>query len=418
MGLCLHRTALALTMLSTAACAAPLAMPQRAGRDLTGRAVGVALYDRLKSTPGDMLVSPVSMLGAFGMVAHGARGETRSAIFDSLHLPDTPRFNTELGASLKQLDRASGDTMLSIANALWVQQDFTIRADFVQSADANFNAAVGKVDFRHGRAAAVDRINAWVAQRTNDRITEILAVDAVKPWTKLIVTNAVYFLATWNSPFRIGDTAPRPFYAGDGSVRFVPLMMQEARFRYLDMPALQVLDLPYKDRRLSMTVLLPKAQHGLAALETELGDNLTEWLSRVDATGSRLVRAYLPKVQMELDYDLKPALTAMGMGLAFSDRADFRGIADAPLTIDKVVQKTFLRIDEKGTEAAASTAVSIIPVSPRREPPIFRADHPFVFLIRDRVSGTLLFLGRVSTPVSPHGPASLGDVLRQQPPGL
>jgi serpin B len=374
---------------------------------ITGVALGTSLYDRLRAEPGDVLISPTSLLGALGVVASGARGTTRPALLRALQLRDAPDLDAQLGRRLTRLERSGGGTILRVANALWVQQDFAVRPEFIDTARQDYGASVDRVDFRNAGIAAAKRVNDWVSERTDGRITQIFSADAIKPCTRLIVTNAVYFLGDWHSPFPVRLTAPQPFYQSGGSTRTIPLMHQESRFAYLETDSFQAIDLPYKDVRLSMTILLPKARDALSALEAELDRGLPGWLTRLDEQEPRTVKTYLPKLQMELDYDLEPPLTAMGMGIAFTDQANLGGIAAEPLMIDKVVHKTFLRMDEKGTEAAAATGVSIIPASP---PPVpiatFRADHPFLFLIRDHETGMLLFLGRVAAPTAAPTAAS------------
>lgn len=399
--------------MSLAACAAstpqpadtavpPPSVQQSATGDISGRTLGTSLYGQLKSQPGDLLVSPMSILGAFGVVAAGAQGETRSAILDSLHLPGESNLDADLGGLLRTLQRSDDGATLTIANALWVQEGFALRPDFVRTVQADYGASADHVDFLQAPEAAVERINGWVTKRTGDRIKHLISRDAINDRTRLVVTNAVYFLGDWRSPFNASDTTEQPFHLGNGTTRPIPLMYQKAGFRYLDTDSFQALDLPYKDERLSMTVLLPKDRGGLPALEAQLGTGLSSWLSRLDATEARTVRTFLPKVQMELAYDLIPSLTAMGMGVAFTSAADFGGIADADLAIGHVIHKTFLRIDEKGTEAAAATGLTVeVQSAPVNPPPVFRADHPFLFLIRDRESGAILFLGRVAAPSRP-----------------
>lgn len=231
----------------------------------------------------------------------------------------------------------------------------------------------------------------------------LLSRDAINADTRLIVTNAVYFLGDWAVPFNGSNTSDQPFYMLGGETRPVPLMFQKSRFRYLETNDFQAIDLPYKNERLSMTVLLPKQRGALRSLEGQLTDaRLVEWLQRLDASDPQTVRLHLPKLQMAVDYDLGQPLMAMGMGLAFNQQADLSGIASADLRIAKVIHKTFLRIDEKGTEAAAATGISVeVTSAPIVQPPTFRADHPFVVVIRDHQTGAILFLGRVENPERP-----------------
>lgn len=380
------------------AAAPPASMPA----DLTGRALGVGLYDQLRSADDNVVISPVSLMGAFGVVSVGARGETRTAILNSLGLPHGETLNADLGGMLRALETADGSTTLSVANAVWVQQEFALNPAFVQTAGRDYGAQARAVDFQGSPRQAADQINAWVSEETHARIPELISASSINDATRLIVTNAVYFLGDWAQPFNASNTDEQPFHRAGGATTPIPLMYQRGRFRLLETDQLQAVDLPYEGERLSMTVLLPRERGGLPALEAHLSTQLQDWLARLDAEQPRSVRLYLPKIETALSYDLIPQLTALGMGVAFTGAADFRGVADAPLAIGQVVHKTFLRIDEKGTEAAAATGIGVeLTSAPVTPPPTFRADHPFLFLIRDRQTGAVLFLGRISRPEAP-----------------
>lgn len=372
--------------------------------DLTGRALGVRLYDQLRAADDNVVISPVSLMGAFGVVSSGARGETRTAILNSLGLPQADTLNADLGGLLRMLEVEDGATTLSVANAVWVQRDFSLNPAFVQTAERDYGAQARTVDFQRSPQQAADEINAWVSGETRARIPELITASSINDATRLIVTNAVYFLGDWLHPFNASSTSEETFRLVDGSTTPIPLMFQRGSFRLLETDQFQAIDLPYDNARLSMTVLLPRKPNGLRALEAGLDAGLQGWLTRLDAEQPRAVQLYLPKIETALNYELVPQLTALGMGVAFTPAADFRGIADAPMAIGQVVHKTFLRIDEKGAEAAAATGIAIeVTSAPATPPPIFRADHPFLFLIRDRETGAVLFLGRISRPEAPQG---------------
>lgn len=369
-----------------------------------GNRFGIDLYRQIGDKDGNLLISPVSIYGAFGPVTAGARGPTRDAIVQALRLPNgEASLHPALGGLLRDLERSEEGTTLAIANALWVQQGFSLDPTFVAVARDDYRAATEQLDFQRAPDIAVARINDWVSDRTAKRIPRLLSRDAINADTRLIVTNAVYFLGDWAVPFNGSNTSDQPFYMLGGETRPVPLMFQKSRFRYLETNDFQAIDLPYKNERLSMTVLLPKQRGALRSLEGQLTDaRLVEWLQRLDASDPQTVRLHLPKLQMAVDYDLGQPLMAMGMGLAFNQQADLSGIASADLRIAKVIHKTFLRIDEKGTEAAAATGISVeVTSAPIVQPPTFRADHPFVVVIRDHQTGAILFLGRVENPERP-----------------
>jgi serpin B len=365
------------------------------------RAFGLSLYQQLAAEPGNVVISPISLAGAFGPVSAGAQGETRAAIGRILRFPaEDARLHSDLGGMLRELESDRDGARVSIANALWLMLGFPVKPEFVAIAERSYDAEVDTLDFRDG-AAAARRINGWVDRETKGRIRELVDADTLDEYTALVVTNAVHFLGDWQQPFSANNTRPQPFHLADGSTREVPLMYAKRRVRYAETGDVQLVDLPYEGERLSMSVILPKRRGGLAEVERGLSESrLTEWLRTVDAARPQDVRIHLPRVQTETSYQLVEPLTAMGMGVAFDRQdANFRGIADQQLFISQVVHKTYLRIDEKGTEAAAATGIEVeVTSAPPSPPPVFRADHPFLFLIRDKATGAVLFLGRIAVP--------------------
>lgn len=363
------------------------------------RAFGVALYRELAAKPGNVLISPISIAGAFGPVVAGAQGETRTVIARALRFPagGGAALHPQLGGLLRGLERDRNGATLSIANALWVQQGFTIKPAFVRVAREDYDATSENLDFVRAPASAAARINAWVNEETRGRIPTLFPPDAFTDLTRLVVTNAVYFLGDWAEPFRRSATTPQPFFLLDGGARQVPLMSRQGQYRTHWTETFTAIDLPYKDERLSMTVFLPHARGGLPAFEAGLTpERLAEWLGKLDAAQPGKTQLSLPRLEISEGYHLEGPLRAMGMGLAFSrGKANFRDIADADLYISEVAHKTFVRMDEKGTEAAAATGVVISTVS---APLPFRADHPFFFLLRDKTSGAILFMGRIADP--------------------
>jgi serpin B len=367
---------------------------------LGNRAFAIDLYRNLAATPGNVFISPISLAGAFGPLTAGAQGDTRQAIGKVLRFPASDAdLHPQLGGLLRALESNRKGARVSIANALWVAENFPVKPAFLDVGKRHYGAEIANLDFRNG-AAAAGRINQWVERETNKRIRELVKADGLGPSTRLVVTNAVHFLGDWAVAFEARMTRPQTFYAAAGE-RQVPLMFASRRIRYAEADGVQMIDLPYKGDRLSMSVILPKQRGGLGAVEAALSDaQLGRWLEQLDAAGPREVQVHLPEVEIESSYELVDPLTALGMGVAFDPaRANLRGIADADLVISQVVQKTFLRVDEKGTEAAAATAIIVVETSaPADPPPTFRADHPFLLLIRDKPTGAVLFLGRIAAP--------------------
>ena len=387
-----------------AAPAAPLAAPatpaQTAEVAIANRGFGVDLYRQLAAKPGNVFISPVSLAGAFGPVAAGAQGETREAIGQVLHFPEgDDALHPRLGGLLRGLESDSAGARVSIANALWLMKGYAVKPAFVAVARNSYGAEVETLDFNNG-AAAAGRINGWVERETNNRIRNLIAPDSLDEMTRVVVTNAVHFLGDWSQPFNSARTRPEPFFLAGGGTRHVPMMSSNRWTRLAVAGPVQLLELPYKGERLAMVAILPRERGGLAAIEATLTDErLGEWLQQLDSTDRGEVLVQIPKVQIEGSYQLNEPLKAMGMAIAFDpNRANFRGIAENErLFISQVLHKTFLRVDEKGTEAGAATAVEI-QAERSGEPPTFRADHPFLILIRDKPTGAVLFLGRIAAP--------------------
>jgi serpin B len=387
-----------------------LAGPSELSIAKSNRAFAVSLYRKLAAKPGNVFISPISVGAAFGPVAGGARGRTRAEIGEVLQFPaDEDVLHRSLGNILRALEGGSDGPQVSIANALWLKRGLPVKSSFVDLANRSYDAEVDALDFGNSPAAAA-RINTWVDRETNRRIPKLFEPDAFDQYTAVVVTNAVYFLGDWKVPFDPRRTRPQPFYLADGTTREVPLMSADnMAARYVGegpgepraaRDAVDLLELPYKGDRLNMVVILPRSRNGLPAVEAKLSAaKLDEWLQRVDSAPLYDdFSVQLPKVQIESSYDLVKPLKALGMKVPFVPRAaDFTGIAPngRQLYISDAVHKTFLKIDEKGTEAAAATGVV---VRGERGGPSLRADHPFLVVIRDKQTGAILFLGRIAEP--------------------
>ena len=292
---------------------------------------------------------------------------------------------------------------LHIANRLWGQHGFDIRPKYTQLCEQHYGAALETLDFTASKQARAT-INSWVAKQTRDSIRNLLPAGVIDHLTALILTNAIYFLGDWSNPFSEEETRTEPFHLLDDTTQSVPLMHQTASFAYAENDLAQALLLPNTGEKLAMLVLLPRATLGLPELESSLtGGELERWVRQAVR---RRVQVYFPRFTLDASFDLGETLAEMGMPRAFDgDTADFGGICERrPLWISRVVQRPFVEVDEKGTEAAAATAVVMSRTAagadrPKR-PPIFRADHPFVFAIIDRQTRGVLFLGRLVDPRS------------------
>ena len=361
----------------------------------------VALYRQIASQPGNQFVSPYSVSAAFSLLYPGARGDTATEMaavfgFDSTQATATEAARTKAIALRAQ----TGGSELSIANAAWVERTMALDPDYARSVSETLGATIAPLDFIHEPQASLNAINAWAAQNTHDRIRQILSTP--DPSRRLVLTNAVYFKGEWSDQFEARATRDGPFRPASGADTTAHLMHQTTSARYFEEPSFQAAQFDYDQGAFALAVFLPSDRAGLAAFEQALsGASLRGHLQRLaNAEPSRLA-VTLPKVEMNASYDLIPPLTRVGLHRAF-DHADFSGVTQQEtLAISAVVQKTFLAIDEKGTEAAAVTAIDMVATAvmrPPEDPPIpFVADHPFFIVLHHKPSGTLLFLGRVAT---------------------
>jgi serpin B len=367
------------------------------------RRFALALYREIaREEQGNIFVSPASIAFAFGPLVAGAAGDTRVGIGRALSFPETgDGLHPALAALQRGLERDGDDATISIANALWLNRGFAPRPSFLATARADYDAAVETLNMGGDPDGAAARINHWADTETHGRITNVISPLAFGPRSRLVVTNAVYFLADWALPFPPG-TETAPFTLTSGRRTDVPLMRQTASFRHYRGDGFAALDLPYRDERLTMTVLLPDAADGLPELEDSLTPAMLErTLRSLDAARPVEVDVALPRLNQRGNYVLNEPLVRLGMGAAFSAHADFSGLSEEPLQISRVSQFSFLKVDEKGTEAAAVTVIEAIVVTGMRRtrPPIvFHADHPFLLMLRDRESGAILFFGRIVRP--------------------
>ncbi len=360
------------------------------------------LYARLKSSDGNLFFSPYSISTCLAMTWAGARGDTEAQMARALHF-DTNQamLHSGFGALQSGLNavQEKKKVALNIANALWAQQDHPFLPAFLDLARRDYAARVQQVDFRTGAEPARKDINDWVSGKTAGRIQDLVPAGALDSMTRLVLVNAIYFKGTWATQFKAKNTAPDPFTTAPGQTTQAQFMNLTASFNYAGADGLQLLELPYAGGDLSMVVLLPAETNGLKALEDGLSaDKLALWLGQA---GEQKVKVFLPKFKMTGQFGLAQTLAALGMTDAFSASADFSGLDGArDLYVSAVIHKAFVEVNEEGTEAAAATAVgfeAMATMQPVTEV-VFRADHPFLFLIRDVHSGSILFLGRVTDP--------------------
>jgi serpin B len=371
------------------------------------------LLQRVAASGGNVFFSPHSIAVALAMARAGAAGETAREIDAVLHLPsDAPATFRELTAALAKVpaalapkgggeSAASPTCVIAIANGLFSQRGWPFKAPFRSTIAADYGGEFREVDFQGDRAGARAAINGWVEEKTAQRIREIVPPGMPSPDTRMVLANAIHFKAQWVDPFNEPSTGDAPFTIAAGREVTVKRMRRTAQLAFGETPDARVVELPYLGDA-SMVVVLPKAIDGLDALaRAATPASLTAWTTGL---ASRRVALELPKFTFTTALSLSDVLQAMGIRDAFSAaRADFTAISDQkPLFLGEVLHKSFVAVDEKGTEAAAATVVMVRGVSaPRPEEAVpFVVDHPFLFFIRHRSSGAILFAGRVVDPTA------------------
>lgn len=361
-------------------------------------AFALDLYAQIRHGAGNLFVSPYSISSALALVYAGARGETAGQMAQALRfsLDQGPlhRQFAVLEARFRDLG-SSGTIRLRIANRLWPRTGYDLLSDYVRLLKAAYGVTVQPLYYGDTEVAR-KTINRWVEEQTEDRIKNLILPGNLSPGTLLVLVNAIYFKGNWASQFDPALTREAPFWISAGESVPVPLMTQTQTFGLARGRELQMLDLPYEGGDLSMLVLLPTARDGLAELEAALTlENLELWISHLREDE---VQVQLPRFKLDYRFEVQDYLPPLGMIDAFlPHKADFSGITGqaSGFFIDLIIHQAFVQVDEAGTEAAAATAI----VS-RGGPPIFRADHPFLLLIRENSTGSILFLGRVANPAA------------------
>ncbi len=361
----------------------------------------VALYRAIASEQGNQFVSPYSVVSAFALLYPGARGATAGEIAHTFGFDaDVARATAQSRATAQTLAAQTGGSEFTSANAAWVERTMTLRAEYARTLGQDLGATIEAVPFIANQTAALRTINAWAARETRDRIPTIISTP--DPDRRLVLTNAVYFKGKWADQFAANSTRDGDFHAQSGATERARLMHQVTRARYVDGEGFQAAEFDYDDGAFALSVFLPRARNGLPAFEGQIaGNRLDRWMQDLSAAQAVRLSVTLPKVEMSADYDLVPQLQALGLRQAFTSGADFSGVTEqTSLAVSGVIHKTFLAIDEEGTEAAAVTAIDMVATAmpvPEAPPVEFRADHPFFIVLHHRPTRTRLFLGRISS---------------------
>jgi serine protease inhibitor len=357
---------------------------------------GFKLFSEIlkKDSQKNVFVSPSSVAIALSMAYNGANGDTKKAManalqFQGMTLEEINRSQRNLMANLAQVDPK---VKLAIANSLWAKEGVAFNLNFLQQNEKFYDAKVKTLDF--DQPTASDEINGWVKDSTNGKIEKI--VDRITPEHVMFLINAIYFKGAWSNEFDQKNTENRPFLLANGTKKQVPLMKRQGEYRYSETDKFQAISLPYGNGQMSMYVFLPKSN--LAEFQKSLTtENWQTWMKQFS---SREGQIQMPRFKMDYEVDLKTALSALGMGLAFQDAADFSNLSKATTKIDEVKHKTFVEVNEEGTEAAAVTSVGIVATSARIQEEPFKmiVDRPFFCAIRDNRTGEILFMGSIVNP--------------------
>ncbi|MBA7713960.1 hypothetical protein ES703_122971 [subsurface metagenome] len=363
------------------------------------------LYQELKDEEGNLFYSPYSISLALAMTYGGARSETEEQMANALRFSLSqnqlhPAFNAlalELDSRGEGAEGKDDEGFrLNVVNAIWGQLDYEFLNDFLDLLAVNYGAGLRVLDFIGATEESRVTINDWVSDQTEGRIEDLIPAGLISPLTRLVLTNAIYFNAAWEYPFEEDMTEDGIFHLLDGGEVTVPMMRQTESFGYAEGDGYQAVELPYDGGELSMVILLP-ASGQFEAFEETLDAAQVDGI--IGSLEHRQVSLTMPKFEFDSSFSLRDTLSAMGMPVAFSMSADFSGMTVNPeLFIAEVVHKAFVSVDEAGTEAAAATAVVMVPIAMPPEPAEVTIDRPFIFLIRDIETGAILFVGRTLDP--------------------
>jgi serine protease inhibitor len=378
-------------------------LPEKSAQLISAdNAFGLELFQKIAAkaqSNANTMISPLSVSLALSMTYNGADGQTKTEMEKTLKLAGltTGQINNSHQALVAALQSADPDVLLEIANAIYYRQEVKVKSDFVTVNKTFYDAAVTPLDFNS--PSALKTINGWVAEKTRNKIPTI--IDQIDPQLIMILLNAVYFNGIWKSKFGENNTHNLPFTFGDGIRKDVAQMNQESTFEYTSNNLFSAVNLPYGKGQYQMTVILPNSNKTTADVRAQLdNENWNTWLKSFQSKDHVVVT--MPRFKFSWEMKLNDILSAMGMGIAFvPGQADFSGIADLDLYISFVIHKTYVDVNENGTEAAAVTAVGISVTSmPVDQPPkiYFTVDRPFLFALSEKTTGAILFIGEMRAP--------------------
>ena len=358
------------------------------------------LYSELnKNEEGNIFYSPYSISVALAMTYEGAKGQTAEEMKSVFHFPESNILRPNFAAIYNNINEGNEAYELKTGNALWAQHDYLFLEDYTSRVEKYYGGKVANLDFVKETEKSRQTINNFIEEQTNDKIQDLIPQGVLNEMTRLVLTNAIYFKGTWEWEFDKSDTREQDFRITSDNIVKTPMMYmkpEKAMLNYADMEDLQILELPYKGEKISMLILLPT--ENLKSIEANLtAEKLDEYKSQMKET--KLDSISFPKFEFDSKYSLNENLKTLGMPTAFSGSADFSGMDGTDwLYISDVIHQAYVKVDEKGTEAAAATAVVMELKSMPMPANIFRADHPFIFIIQEKETGNILFMGRVVDP--------------------
>ncbi len=356
---------------------------------------GLELYSELsKRDEGNIFYSPYSLFSALAMTYEGANGTTAEEIKSVLHFPDYDVLRPNFAAFYNEINKRHASFELKTANALWVQEDYPLRYEYLNTIKNYYGGKAENLDFMREPETSRQIINNYIKEETNNKIDELLPPHSVDATTRLVITNAIYFNGRWAEEFDKKNTKEL-YFKTPTDIKKVQMMYMKPKtqFNYTETDDLQILELPYKGNKISMLILLPKGN--LDRIEPLTIERLSQYKKSMSEV--KLDEIYIPKFELDTSYPMKEILRSLGMSTAFSPGADFSRMVDDGLFISQVFHDAYVKVDEEGTEAAAASAV-VFTMAVSRPKKIFKADHPFIFIIQDKDTGAILFMGRITDP--------------------
>jgi len=360
---------------------------------------GIEIYKLLPENK-NLFISPLSLNSALAMTYEGAKEKTEMA-FNKFMSIENKKLFTDKYLNFNQNLNELGNIELTQANAVWVQKKYEIEPEYINILNKNFEAGFKHVDFKNTRKREKTRtqINSWVARKTNQKIKDLLKKDMLKKGTRMVLTNAIYFKSAWDQNFKESATRKDSFFTTKTNTTQADFMNKTMRLRYRETNSYQVVELPYKGNDAAMYIFLPKFIEGLSTVEKELNTDILH--SFEENSAYETVELSIPKFKIEYETELSDVLKKSALEVAFTNDANFSGInKNNELKISKIIHKAFINVDEQGTEAAAATAVVLMRKTSvgSFNPKIFKANHPFFFLITEKRHNSILFMGRVVNP--------------------